>query len=113
MNYLVVKGKLNGKWTNGLTGTKRGLNVIVIDEAAAYKTSFWQDDADKVNEEISVGDEVYLFGQVVGLWKKDEKPTGIEIIEPEIEKLSSWTDLKADLISRLNNNSAKEGSNKQ
>ncbi len=111
MNYLIVKGKLNGKWTNGLTGTKRGLNVIVIDEAAAYKTSFWQEEADKLDEEIAVGDEVCLLGQIAGLWKKDDKPIGVEIIEPEIQILNSWKKLKADLIRRLNDNSTNEGRN--
>ena len=109
MNLLSVKGIVNAKWTNGLTGTKRGLNVIVVDEAAAYKASFWQADADKVDEETSIGDEVYLFGQISGLWKKDDKPIGIEIIEPEIQKLNSWKSLKASLIRNINDNSTNEG----
>ena len=104
MNYFISKGKLNGKWSNGLSGSKRGLNLIIIDEAVAYKTSVWQEDADKLDEELSVGDEVYLFGQAVGFWKKDGKPVGIEIVEPEIQKISSYQDLKADLISHLNKN---------
>ena len=111
MNYIIVKGKLNGKWTNGLTGTKRSLNAIVIDESAAYKASFWQEEADKVDEEIAIGDEVCLFGQIAGLWIKDDKPIGIEIVEPEIQKLNSRKNLKSELIRRLSDGTKNEGRN--
>ncbi len=104
MNYMGTKGKIKGKWTNGQTGTKRGLNIIVIDEAAAYKTSFWQEEADKVDADFDIGDEVYLFGQIAGLWKIDEKTAGIEIVEPEIQLLKRYKDIKSDLINRLSKN---------
>ena len=102
MNYMIVKGLLNGMWPNGLTGTKRSMNLLIKDEAAVYKTSLWQEESDWAAENLTVGDEVYLRGQVSGLWKNEEKAaTGIEISSPEILSFTRQNDVKSDLIAHI------------
>ena len=80
MNYIVVKGKLNGKWSNGATGDKRGLNLIIVEDMAQYKVTLWREDADWADARMFVGDEIYFRGQVSGMYKNNNKILGIEIL---------------------------------
>lgn len=102
MNYIVLKGKLNGKWSNGVTGEKRGLNLLIVEEMALYKVTLWREEADWADTKMFVGDEIILRGQVSGLYKNDDKILGIELSAPEFLSINSYEHVKADLLRLLN-----------
>ena len=106
MSYIIVHGKVNKKWSNGISGEKRGLNLVIADGLLSYKAMFWQEDSDWTDEHTAIGDELYIRGQVADYWRYKNKVIGIEVSEPEILSISSWNDVKADLIKRISADTA-------
>lgn len=83
MNKIIISAKLNGMWKNGLSGEKRGLNLLLADYSTMFKTTVWQETADWATKEWSIGDEIQLSGECCGVWIYDHGK-GIEIKKPEI-----------------------------
>lgn len=101
MNYVIIHGKVTGKWGNGKTNDKRGLNLVMVDGLVSYKAMLWQDEAEWADEQIATGDEIYIRGQISGLWINKKKVVGVEISGAEILSINSWNDVKADLIKKI------------
>jgi len=83
MNKIYISAKLFKRWKNGLSGKKRGLNLLLKDHSTMFKTTVWQETADWAEEQLSNGDEIQLTGECHGIWENDYGQA-IEIVEPEI-----------------------------
>ncbi len=69
---------------------------------AQYKVTLWREEADWAETRMFVGDEIYFRGQVSGMYKNNNKILGIEISAPEFLSISSYKDVKADLLRHIN-----------
>ena len=58
----------------------------------------------RISSYFAVGNQIYLRGQVSGLWKNEDKAvTEIEMISPEILSVTRQQDVISDLINRITN----------
>ncbi len=89
MNKIILSGKIIGLWKNGLSGEKRGMNILLLDNSIAFKTSVWQEIADWA-EDWAIGDEIQMSGECCNIWGNDNGKA-IEIRKPKIIAVSTAT----------------------
>lgn len=100
MNKIIISAKINGMWKNGLSGQKRGLNLLLVDYSTIFKTTVWQETADYAEELWSIGDEIQLSGECCGIWENDYGKA-IEIKKPEIIAVNSTSVEMKELTKEL------------